>query len=122
MTNNVHCNTAVARDTMQTPNNYPSVHPFDQSAHRCVFITNLIFSENGFNRAIVLRLLDAGVDINARTDWGDTAAHYAALHGTYEVLKLLCEEGISVDKSKDCKHSSFGLQLVFKKHVIIKLF
>ena len=63
-----------------------------------------MFSENDYNRAIVLRLLDAGVDINARTDWGDTAAHYAALHGTYEVLKLLCEEGISVDKPKECMY------------------
>ena len=63
-----------------------------------------MISENDFNRGVVLRLLDAGVDINARTDWGDTAAHYAALHGTYEVLKLLCEEGIYVDKPKDCKY------------------
>ena len=63
----------------------------------------LEFLENDFNRAIVRRLLDAGVDINARTDWGDTAAHYAALHGTYEVLELLCEEGINVDKRRGCK-------------------
>ena len=47
--------------------------------------------------------MDSGVDINARTDWGDTAAHYAALHGTYEVLELLCEDGIAVDKRTDCK-------------------
>ena len=63
----------------------------------------LYFLENDFNRAIVRRLLDAGVDINARTDWGDTAAHYAALRGTYEVLDLLCEEGINVDKRRECK-------------------
>ena len=63
----------------------------------------LEFLENDFNRAIVRRLLDAGVDINARTDWGDTAAHYAALRGTYEVLELLCEEGINVDKRRGCK-------------------
>ena len=59
--------------------------------------------ENDYNSAIVVRLLDAGVDINARTDWGDTAAHYAALHGTFEVLQLLCEEGISVNKPNECK-------------------
>ena len=63
----------------------------------------LKFLENDYNRSIVRRLLDAGVDINARTDWGDTAAHYAALHGTYEVLELLCEEGINVDKRRGCK-------------------
>ena len=28
-TNRVKCNTAVARDTMQTPNNYLPVHPFN---------------------------------------------------------------------------------------------
>ena len=61
------------------------------------------FSENDFSRAIVTRLLDAGADINARTESGDTAAHYAALHGTVEVLELLFEEGISVDKPRECK-------------------
>lgn len=96
-----------------------------------VICLNFTFSENDFNRAIVLRLLDAGVDINARTDWGDTAAHYAALHGTYEVLKLLCEEGISVDKSKECKYFVFvsigRIQVfeqlsLFVKNIIIKLY
>jgi ankyrin repeat protein len=61
------------------------------------------FTENDYNRTMITRLLDAGVDINARTDWGDTAAHYAALHGTYEALALLFEEGISVNKPKECE-------------------
>ncbi|TRY72083.1 hypothetical protein TCAL_00198 [Tigriopus californicus] len=43
-------------------------------------------------------LLDKGADLNARTLWGDTAAHYAALGGTIEVLKFLCSEGINLDK------------------------
>ena len=33
-------------------------------------------------------LLDAGANLNARTIWGDTAAHYAALEGTFEVLQI----------------------------------
>ena len=66
---------------------------------------SLHFTANGFTTTMVERLLDVGVDINMRTDWGDTAAHYAALHGNHEVLKFLCEEGISVDKPMECKYT-----------------
>lgn len=54
------------------------------------------------NRDTIECLLDAGADLNARTDWGDTAFHYAALKGTYQVLRFLCEEGIDVHKPAEC--------------------
>ena len=36
--------------------------------------------------------------MNARTLWGDTAAHYAARSGTFEALTFLCEKGIYLHK------------------------
>ena len=48
-------------------------------------------------------LLNAGADLNARTKWGDTAGHYAALSATYEALRFLVEEGIDLDRDKTCK-------------------
>ena len=48
-------------------------------------------------------LLDAGADLNARTKWGDTAGHYAALFATYDALKFLIEEGVDLDKDETCK-------------------
>ena len=50
---------------------------------------------------IIRFLLAKGADIGARTRWGDTAAHYAALKGTKEVLDLVCAEGASIVKDKD---------------------
>ena len=43
-------------------------------------------------------LLNSGAELNARTDWGDTAAHYAALSGTLDSLQYLIEQGSSVSK------------------------
>ena len=45
-------------------------------------------------------LLAHGAELNARTEWGDTAAHYAALSGSLEVLNFLCKEEISLTKPK----------------------
>ena len=50
---------------------------------------------------IIRFLLEKGADIGARTLWGDTAAHYAALKGTREVLDLVCAKGASIVKDKD---------------------
>ena len=32
-------------------------------------------------------LLEQGGDLNARTEWGDTPIHYAALRGSGEILR-----------------------------------
>ncbi len=56
--------------------------------------------ENNHNVDVIEVLLDGGAELNARTAWGDTAAHYAARWGTFDVLQFLCEEGISVQKPK----------------------
>ena len=32
-------------------------------------------------------LLDTGARLNARTEWGDTPVHYAALSGSIEMFK-----------------------------------
>jgi ankyrin repeat protein len=60
---------------------------------------------------VIELLLDNGADLGARTEWGDTAGHYAARHGTFDVLQFLCEEGVSVQKPKSVfllLTSSFG--------------
>jgi len=38
-------------------------------------------------------LLDSGALLNARTEWGDTPVHYAALRGEPDIFKYLVEEG-----------------------------
>ena len=44
--------------------------------------------------------MDHGASINAKTVFGDTAVHYAALTGTLESMKFLIEEGIELKKSE----------------------
>ena len=47
---------------------------------------------------VIDRLLSAGADLNCRTAWGDTAAHYSGRWSSIEVLSHLLEKGIEVDK------------------------
>ena len=42
------------------------------------------------NQDVVERLLEAGADLNARTEWGDTPVHYAAQYSRYEVINPIC--------------------------------
>ena len=67
-------------------------------------VVSLLFVENNHNVDVIELLLDGGAELNARTAWGDTAAHYAARWGTFDVLQFLCEEGISVQKPKSKTH------------------
>jgi ankyrin repeat protein len=60
----------------------------------------IYFADNNRNVDVVELLLDHGAELNARTEWGDTALHYAARYGTFDVLNYLCEEGISVGKTR----------------------
>ena len=39
-----------------------------------------------------------GGDLHAKTAWGDTAIHYAAVSGTTEVLNYLLREGVTTEK------------------------
>ena len=70
--------------------------------HRVFFIAEHS-SQDAMNQETIKRLLAAGADLNARTEWGDTAAHYAALTGSYTALRHLIEQGIQVDKPIRCK-------------------
>ena len=63
--------------------------------------------ENDCNRDVVERILKAGADLNARTEWGDTPAHYAAQYSCYEVLRQLIEKGAEVDKPANCKFINY---------------
>jgi len=56
--------------------------------------------------AQVRALLDAGVDVNARTDYGATALSYAADKGHAQVVKLLLERGAEVDPEDTFYHST----------------
>ena len=43
-------------------------------------------------------LLRAEADLNARTEWGDNALHYAARRGGPEVMRFLIDKGIEIGK------------------------
>ncbi|TRY79609.1 hypothetical protein TCAL_11674 [Tigriopus californicus] len=57
--------------------------------------------------AVIKRILHYGGQLNARTIWGDTAAHYAGRWGSPTVLSFLLSEGIEVGKEVDTGHDSF---------------
>ena len=63
----------------------------------------IIDSENDCNRKVIDRILESGADINARTKWGDTPVHYAAMYSLYEVLRQLIDKGAEVHKPPECK-------------------
>ena len=58
--------------------------------------------------AAVAKLLDAGVDPNARTEYGATALHYAADKGHVEVVKVLIARKANVN-AKDTFYSATPL-------------
>ena len=47
--------------------------------------------------AVITALLQAGADVNARSEWDRTALHEAAEHGTLGVVRVLLEAGAEVD-------------------------
>jgi len=52
-------------------------------------------------KEVAKRLIDGGADINARTLWGDTAAHYCGRWSSHHLLEYLLNEGIEVEKRKE---------------------
>ena len=80
-----------------------------------------VYNENSLE--ICQILLDSQcIDLNARTDWGDTPAHYAAFTGTMDTLQYLVELGSSVSKdpSQDCEASKLCHKLGLSKVKLVK--
>ena len=77
---------------------------------------------------ILKLLIEAGAELNAETDWGDTAVHYAAIDGTLDSLSFLIESGIKISKTntdimegiKICKEH--GLSEVYDSFISIFIF
>ena len=66
---------------------------------------------------MVERILAAGADINARTEWGDTPLHYAAQNNCYQVVRQLVDKGAMVNKPFQCK-SKFHNNDPYKTEVL----
>ena len=77
---------------------------------------------------ILKLLIEAGAELNAETDWGDTAVHYAAIDGTLDSLSFLIGSGIKISKTnmdimegiKICKEH--GLSEVYDSFISIFIF
>jgi ankyrin repeat protein len=48
------------------------------------------------NTVKLLALLDEGVEVNQRDEYGSTALHWAAQHGSVEMVKVLLSRGADV--------------------------
>ena len=63
-----------------------------------------VYLENNCNQDVVERILAAGADLNARTEWGDTPLDYAAQFNGYEVIKQLVDKGAEIHKPIECEY------------------
>jgi len=61
--------------------------------------TNYHFNNN-HGIGVAKRLMEGGADVNARTLWGDTPAHYAGRWSSHHLLSFFLDEGSHVDKNK----------------------
>ena len=57
------------------------------------------------------RALDAGADVNARTESGDTALHLAASRRLDDVIRLLAERGAALDARNARGQTPLGLAI-----------
>ncbi len=73
------------------------------------------------DRAKVSALLDAGVDVNARTRYGATALLFAADKGRFDVVRLLVERGADVNAEDTFyRVSAIGMALSNDHHDIAR--
>ena len=70
-----------------------------------VNIEQILFTltDHDYQKEVVERILAAGADINARTEWGDAPLHYATQNNCYQVVRQLVDKGAMVNKPFQCK-------------------
>jgi ankyrin repeat protein len=69
----------------------------DQNGHTALHDVANCKDATDDRRQIANMLCERGITINAQTNDGSTALHYAASSGLHHVVRLLCERGATVD-------------------------
>ncbi len=87
------------------------IDPLEENANK----TNLFqAAANDTSIPVLQLLLDKGINIRAKDDWGQTALMYAAAHNTHpEVIRFLVNVGLKVNDVNSNGQSSLALALQF---------
>ena len=62
-------------------------------------LLDAIIRENSIEQ--IREILESGVDINAKNNWGDTALHIASREGHTDIVAMLLEKGADVNAKSD---------------------
>ena len=80
--------------------------------------TTIIEASKNGHEDIVKVLIEKGVDIDTKDDYGCTSLYYAALKGHAELVDLLIENGAEIDIRSNCGGTAL-VQAVFFGHTDI---
>lgn len=72
------------------------------------------------DEATIQALLVAGVDVNSRDRYGQTALMLASMHGRDEVVRLLVAEGAALDETAKFRLSALMLAVVNQNEEIAR--
>ena len=86
----LHCAASTAQEAMVTYCLQQGIAPDTPNALTETPLHKVAaFFQGGASVRVARLLVDQGASLHTRTEWGDTAAHYAARHGTVCMLRYV---------------------------------
>jgi GNAT superfamily N-acetyltransferase len=99
---------ACERGDAATANSITAAHPNLARSLRPEDQQRLVAAAGAGQPEAVRLMLDAGIDIATRGDWGGTALHHAGWNGHAEVVALLLERGAPLELTNDFGGTPLG--------------